>query len=119
MESRRDSMNWSGVDRAYNYAKQRGIPYKHHTFVWGSQAPGWINSLSQNEQKAEVEEWMRRDPIPRFRKNLIRQGTLSQIEAEEIDQKVVEAVEEAAEFAVRSPFPKPEEALENVFIKFR
>jgi endo-1,4-beta-xylanase len=27
--------------------------------VWGSQQPTWLNSLSQAEQKAEVEEWIR------------------------------------------------------------
>ncbi len=27
--------------------------------VWGSQAPGWINNLSPNEQAAEIEEWIR------------------------------------------------------------
>jgi pyruvate dehydrogenase E1 component alpha subunit len=68
---------------------------------------------------AEVEEWMGRDPIPRFRKNLIRQGILTKVESEEIDRTVIEAVEEAAEFAVGSPLPGPEEALEDVFVKFR
>jgi pyruvate dehydrogenase E1 component alpha subunit len=68
---------------------------------------------------AEVEEWMGRDPIPRFRKNLIRQGVLTKVESEEIDRTVIEAVEEAAEFAVGSPLPGPEEALEDVFVKFR
>ncbi len=59
VEPSRDAMNWSGIDRAYNFAKQNGIPYKQHTFVWGSQYPGWMNSLSPSEQKAEVEEWIR------------------------------------------------------------
>jgi endo-1,4-beta-xylanase len=27
--------------------------------VWGSQQPGWIAGLSQSEQRAEVEEWIR------------------------------------------------------------
>jgi len=52
-------MNWSGLDRAYAYAKMHGIPFKQHTFVWGSQQPNWLGSLSQAEQKAEVEEWIR------------------------------------------------------------
>ncbi|MGD9211127.1 MAG: endo-1,4-beta-xylanase [Desulfobacteraceae bacterium] len=59
VESRRDTMNWSGIDRAYNYARQNGIPFKHHTFVYGRQYPSWMDNLSQTEQKEEVEEWIR------------------------------------------------------------
>jgi pyruvate dehydrogenase E1 component alpha subunit len=68
---------------------------------------------------AEVEEWMRRDPIPRFREKLIRESVLTKEEAEEIDRSVIETVEKAAEFAVESPHPEPEEALEDVLVKLR
>lgn len=59
VESTRDVYNWSGLDRAYNYAMQNNIPFKQHTFVWGNQSPSWINSLSPTEQAAEIEEWIR------------------------------------------------------------
>ncbi|HYH04379.1 MAG TPA: endo-1,4-beta-xylanase [Bacillota bacterium] len=57
VESNRDTMNWSSADRAYNYAKDNGMPFKFHTLVWGSQQPGWISGLSAEEQQAEVLEW--------------------------------------------------------------
>jgi GH35 family endo-1,4-beta-xylanase len=59
VESTRDVYNWSGLDAAYNFAKQNNIPFKQHTFVWGNQSPGWINNLSPTEQAAEIEEWIR------------------------------------------------------------
>ncbi|HEY5806568.1 MAG TPA: endo-1,4-beta-xylanase [Povalibacter sp.] len=59
VEPTRDVYNWSGLDRAYNYAMQNNIPFKQHTFIWGAQAPTWINSLSASEQAAEIEEWIR------------------------------------------------------------
>ncbi len=59
VEPTRDVYNWSGVDRAYNFAIQNNIPFKQHTFIWGAQAPSWINSLSASEQAAEIEEWIR------------------------------------------------------------
>jgi endo-1,4-beta-xylanase len=59
VEGTRDRMNWAGLDAAYNYAKQHNIPFKQHTFVWGAQQPGWIGGLSQADQRAEVEEWIR------------------------------------------------------------
>jgi len=58
VESSRDSMNWSTLDAIYNYAKQKGFPFKMHTLVWGQQYPSWITSLSAADQKAEVEEWI-------------------------------------------------------------
>ncbi len=59
VEGTRDVMNWSQVDAMYNYCKSKGYPFKQHCFVWGSQQPSWIGSLSQADQKAEVEEWIR------------------------------------------------------------
>ncbi|MBN2007766.1 endo-1,4-beta-xylanase [candidate division KSB1 bacterium] len=58
-EPSRDNMNWGNLTTAYNYAKSNGMPFKQHTFVWGNQQPSWIGSLSQSEQRAEVEEWIR------------------------------------------------------------
>ena len=50
-------MNWGQLDVAYNYAKSRGYKFKQHTLVWGAQFPNWLTSLSQADQRAEVEEW--------------------------------------------------------------
>ena len=58
VEQSRDQYNWGPLDSAYNYAKSKGYPFKHHNFVWGSQQPSWINSLSAADQRAEVEEWI-------------------------------------------------------------
>lgn len=58
LESTRDVMNWGNLDTAYQFAQANGYLFKQHTFVWGSQEPGWIGSLSQAEQRAEVEEFM-------------------------------------------------------------
>jgi GH35 family endo-1,4-beta-xylanase len=70
VEPNRDQYNWSGVDAVYNYAIQHNIPFKQHTFVWGNQAPNWINSLSASEQAAEIEEWIR-DFCARYPKTAI------------------------------------------------
>lgn len=58
VEYTRGNMNWSALDLAYNHAKAKGYKFRFHTFVWGSQEPSWISSLSQAEQKAEMEEFM-------------------------------------------------------------
>jgi len=67
----------------------------------------------------EVEEWMRRDPVSRFRRKLVQEGVLTEAEADEIDRQITGLVEEAAKFALESPYPELEEALEDVFVKLR
>ena len=59
IEGTRNQMNWSALDRMHDFAKQNNIPFKQHNFIWGSQQPGWIGGLSQADQRAEVEEWIR------------------------------------------------------------
>lgn len=57
VEGTRDSMNWTGLDAAYDFAKENGFPFRMHIMVWGAQQPGWINDLSPTEQREEIEEW--------------------------------------------------------------
>jgi len=66
--------------------------------------------------KEEVEEWLKRDPIARFRARLLKMKTLTEEEADKIEQEVVAVVEDAVKFALESPYPAPEEALEHVYI---
>jgi len=65
--------------------------------------------------KEEVEEWMRKDPIPRFKSQLIEMKVLTEKEANDIEKEVLTAIEDAFKFARESPLPKPEEALEEVY----
>lgn len=65
--------------------------------------------------KEEVEEWMKRDPIPRFRKQLVDMEVLREKEADEINQEINDEIEKAVKFAEESPFPDPQETLEDVY----
>ena len=58
VEGTRNSYNWAGGDPAYNYAKQKGFPFKFHCLVWGSQYPGWIKNLTPAERYKAIEKWM-------------------------------------------------------------
>jgi len=65
--------------------------------------------------KEEVQEWLAKDPIKRLREKMLRDNTLSQEEVENMEKKASAEVEEAARFALGSPCPAPEEALEDVY----
>ena len=44
-------------------------------------------------------------------------GVLTEEENEKLRRNAVTAVEEAVKFAMESPFPEPEEALEDVYVE--
>jgi len=67
--------------------------------------------------KDEVEEWLKKDPIPRFKSKLIEMNALTEEEDEKLRRDATLAVEEAVKFAMESPFPEPKEALEDVYVE--
>jgi TPP-dependent pyruvate/acetoin dehydrogenase alpha subunit len=65
----------------------------------------------------EVDEWKKNDPIEHFEKRMINAGILSGTDIEETKDRVYTQVENAIDFARKSPSPKPEAALEDVYAK--
>jgi TPP-dependent pyruvate/acetoin dehydrogenase alpha subunit len=65
--------------------------------------------------KEEVEEWLKKDPIPRYRKYLLEHKVLTAADVDKIDKEIADEIERAVKFAVESPYPAPEETLEDVF----
>ena len=59
VEGTQGKYNWTSLDNIHSFAKQHNIPFKQHNFVWGSQQPSWIGGLSQADQKAAVEDWIK------------------------------------------------------------
>jgi len=65
--------------------------------------------------RSEVEEWLKKDPVPRFRAKLVELKALTESEAQEIEKEVLAEIEEAVNFADSSPTPEPDEALQDIF----
>ncbi|NMB17162.1 MAG: hypothetical protein GX980_08645, partial [Firmicutes bacterium] len=65
--------------------------------------------------KEEVEAWKQKDPIPRFRDYLIKEGILTQEECDAIDGEEKQRLERAAAFAKESPEPSVEALLEDLY----
>jgi len=65
--------------------------------------------------KEEVEEWLAKDPIKRFKERLLQEAVLTAEEIKKIEADVAGEIEEAVRFAMESPYPTPEEALEDVY----
>jgi pyruvate dehydrogenase E1 component alpha subunit len=65
--------------------------------------------------KEEVEEWLAKDPIKRLKEKLLQANTLTEAGIQQIEKDVSAQIEEAVKFATESPYPSPEEALEDVY----
>ncbi len=65
----------------------------------------------EKEEKA----WLRKDPISQAKEKLIKMQILTEEKAMEIEEKVKKEIEEAIEYAKKSPSPKAEDTLTNVF----
>jgi hypothetical protein len=66
--------------------------------------------------KDEVEEWRERDPIQAFAKRLQDEDVISKDQFEELDEKAIEAVDEAVRFADESPFPDLDSLYDDVYV---
>ena len=65
--------------------------------------------------KEEVESWLKKDPVARFQTKLLEMNVLTEAEGQKMVQEAKKVVDEATKFALDSPFPEPEEALEDVY----
>jgi len=63
----------------------------------------------------ELNEWMAKDPIPRFEEKLIESGMVSSQELEAIKAAVKKELDAALEFAQSSPLPELSALLEDVY----
>ena len=65
--------------------------------------------------KEEMEEWLERCPIKKLYRYLIDSGAMNDATAREIAARVEAVTEAAVAFAESSPWPSPEDALQDVF----
>lgn len=65
----------------------------------------------------EVEAWKKKDCIQSFEKRLLQLGVMTQKAIDKVHAEVDADIEQAIEFANDSPYPKPEELLENVYFE--
>ena len=75
----------------------------------------FMGDAEQYRPEGEKDALFVKDPIPRLRQRLVSEGVLSDAEADAIDTRCKERIDDAIAFARNSPFPAPEDALTCVF----
>lgn len=72
-------------------------------------------SIEVYGNKAEFQAAKDNDPIKKFRTHLIGKGVLTEADAKKIEDSVRAEMEEVVKFALESPLPAPEDALNYVY----
>ena len=76
-----------------------------------------LNRIVQDpyRQNEEVEEWKKRDPIDIHKERLLSQNIATQEELYEMESQVMAQIDEAVEFALKSPYPEPGALFEDMY----
>ncbi|MBO9355979.1 pyruvate dehydrogenase (acetyl-transferring) E1 component subunit alpha [Bordetella petrii] len=82
------------------------------TYRWDGHFQGDPRNYRTREEEAR---WKARDPVLRFRERACAAGSLDASEAERLASEVHNEVAAAIRFAIDSPLPDPEGALQHVF----
>lgn len=64
----------------------------------------------------DIGEWRKKDPIALFEGKLMKEGILNEKSKDAVIAEVDRTIAAAVEFAEKSPYPTPEEALELVYV---
>ncbi len=72
-------------------------------------------SIEVYSNRGEYEQAKANDPIPRFRSQLISEGVLAEQDAARIEEAARKEMDDAVQFALASPSPAPEEAVNYVY----
>jgi TPP-dependent pyruvate/acetoin dehydrogenase alpha subunit len=102
------------VNEAVNKAREGEGPtiIECKTYRWHGHYEG---DPQVYKSKEEVEEWLKKDPVLRFQKQLAEIGVLTETEADRIKRQMADEMNRAVKFAQESSFPDPEDALEGVY----
>lgn len=85
------------------------------TYRWREHCgPNYDNHIGYRTE-AEFKEWKKKCPIENFQKKLLWQKLLTSKELEQITMKIDREVDEAVEYAKKSPFPSTNNLLERVY----
>jgi pyruvate dehydrogenase E1 component alpha subunit len=108
---------YDAVKEAVQRAKSRLGPtlVECKTYRFRGHHEGDPNQGLRYRTKEEMAEWRKRCPIDSLKQKLLKDEIVTKREIDEIEEEVKRRVEEAFIYAMESPFPKPEEVLEDLF----
>ncbi len=105
------------ASKAVRHIRDNGSPYfiELSTYRWREHCgPNYDNDIGYRSED-EFLEWKKRDPVKLFKNTLIKEDSRNQNELVKIKKSVQLEVENAFNFAEKSPFPDSKKAFESMF----
>jgi len=105
------------ASKAVSHIRENGSPYfiELSTYRWREHCgPNYDNDIGYRSED-EFLEWKKRDPVKLFKNTLIKEDSRNQNELDKIKDSVQIEVENAFNFAEKSPFPDSKKAFESMF----
>lgn len=108
---------YGAVNAAAARARQGGGPslIEAKTYRYCEHAENLLLIVDPYRSDEEVQEWRKRDPIVIMRERLLQDGLIGENEADAIEAETHAEVEEAAQFALDSPYPTPDALFEDLY----
>ena len=77
--------------------------------------PHSASTPTDNRASEELDFWRERDPIVRFGRHLVDAGAATEARLEELAAQAAAEIEDAAEYALGSPYPEPADVEDDVY----
>ena len=117
--SRCDGMDVLDVERCVGAALEKAREHREPQLVEAVTYRYRGHSMADPEEyrtKDEVEDWRTRDPLKTFPARLVESDVLSDDEVKQLDEQAIATVDEAVEFAERSPFPDLASLYDDIYV---
>ena len=101
------------VDRARKESMPTLLEVRTYRFMGHSMSDAVSGTY---RTKAELEEWQQRDPIVLLRMHMEKKGELNEEQLHKLDEEIKAEVQDAVDFAEKSPEPPPEALYEDVLV---
>jgi pyruvate dehydrogenase E1 component alpha subunit len=103
----------AAVDRARKESMPTLLEVRTYRFMGHSMSDAVSGTY---RTKAELEEWQQRDPIVLLRMHMEKKGELTEEQLHKLDEEIKAQVQDAVDFAEKSPEPPPEALFEDVLV---
>jgi len=104
LEGHREGME--NMYRLIKYVDEYNIPF---LTLYGFSTENW------NRPEEEVLRWRKKDPVTRFKEDLLTQTIATNEELDAVRADIEQIIFEAYRFAKSSPYPRPDELMNYVY----
>ena len=103
------------AEKAVNRARKGEGPslIEFKTYRWRAHFEG--GGIPDLRPGDELEDWKKKCPVAFMEQQLLQMGIMDSEQLKALDAEIMAKVQDAVEFAMQSPDPDPEDALEDIF----